>query len=162
MTLSILAPRAFVAITFQLMNNMNKLSRQSQLNELISHYDDEHCFIREAHVIYPTYLRQNPKSTIAPESRCGLRVHICNPDEKHPGLELVFLEVEQFHVESGQPFKLWGRVSEGMITMGFSCDKRPSVVAETCKFQELGLESWGAALRYSHDNIFDEGGFAAI
>ncbi len=144
------------------MNEMNKLYKQSQLDELLSIYNDEHCFIREAHVIYPTYLRRNPISTIAAESRFGLRIHICNPDEKHPGLELVFLDVDRFHTESGNPFKLWGKISDNMVMIGFSSDERPSIVARLCKFRELGLESWGPTLRYSYDNIFNEDGFATI
>lgn len=158
MTQLILDQKALGVTTFQ---SMNKLSTQAQLEDLISRYDDEHCFIREAHIISPTYIQKDTKATIAPESRFGLRVFICSPDEELPGLEFVFFEVEQFRVESCQPFRLWGNLSGSSITMGFLRDERPSVVAGICLFKEMGVDCWGAVLKYGYENLFDEGGFAA-
>jgi hypothetical protein len=97
--------------------------------------------------------------TVAPESSFGLRIWISSPEVKFPGIEFTFFGVREFALRSRQPFKLWGRISGGIISMGFSADECPSVVAEDCRFQEMCEDSWGSDLKWGRENIFDESGF---
>lgn len=143
------------------------LETQEQLDSLATRFgNDDDYFIREAHILSPSYVTSDGKFTVAPDSIGAVRLLISTQEEDRPGLEMLFHGVKEFRVDFRMPFALCGTVVRSHIndsleiTVCFAESGHSRVVAGSCFFQELGVDSWGYKLRYGHENLFDEGGIA--
>ena len=78
------------------MNNDEILiSSQAELDAVLSRFPWHDSFIREAHMLSPSYILTPERRLVAPDSLWGFRLLVCSADIHHPGLEFIFEEVDQ-------------------------------------------------------------------
>lgn len=141
---------------------MKLLQTQDQLNELIDSFSDEHCFVRECHLISPSYIKGESLATVAADSLPGVRILISCPSRESSGLELVLYDLEYFRMDFGLPFVMQGRVVPDKVQLSFSRSEDSLIVGKLCYYKVLGIDSLGAELKFGYESIYDDGGFPSL
>lgn len=86
-------------VTACLQETQMYVSNQSELDAEISAFPWHDSFVREAHVLCPSYTVPGHRSVVAPDSKWLLRLVICSQDEQFPGIEFIFDGVDGLSLE---------------------------------------------------------------
>lgn len=131
---------------------MRQIETQGDLNELLASFSWEDAFIREAHVLSPSYVRDRitAVSVVAPDSAPGLRVLVCAPDRRTPALELLFDGVEDVVLPFRVDLEPRGVVLRGRVEFSFSPTAR-AIIAQSVRCEAVGIEAWEERLRYGKE-----------
>ena len=145
------------------MNKFLAIETQQELNRLLSGINWEDSFIREGHLVFPTYVTSDGNNIVASGSALAARILVCTPKSRYEGIELLFEELEDFYLPSKVELKPVGRYSVGGVEFRFFGAEgtaiRSSKKIRYC-LVEQGCRGWDT--RYAYENIFDEGGFLVI
>ena len=79
---------------------MIKIDSQKDLDNLLLFPNWEDSFVREWYLLSPSYIHLNKQAIVSPDAAPIMRVLICTPEIKCPGIELFFEEVEEVYFSS--------------------------------------------------------------
>ena len=134
----------------------NQVDLDAELSRFIWH----DSFIREAHLLSPSYVVTGKRTVVAPDSLWGFRLLVCSADAEYPGIEFVFEEVEQIALSAMvdvEPYGVFG--TDGIDLFLTEGDQTP-IRAKRLRIRHLKADVWGVSARYSDDSLFDESGFS--
>jgi hypothetical protein len=135
------------------------VSNQSELDAELLAFPWHDSFVREAHVLCPSYTVPGRRSVVAPDSKWLLRLVICSQDEQFPGIEFIFEGVDGLSLESRVDLCPRGTIaSDGVVMFMTAIDVTP-IQAERLRIQRLSVETWGPSTRYCEVNQFDDQGY---
>jgi len=135
------------------------VNNQIELDAELADFPWHDSFVREAHVLSPSYVIPSSRGVAAPDSKWLLRLVICSQEEQHPGLEFVFEGVDEITLSSRVDLSPHGTVRDGEVVMFMTTFDTTPIRAERLRLERLGIEAWGLKTRYCEVNQFDDGGF---
>lgn len=136
-------------------------SEKTFRNKILSEVDWEHSFIREISVVSPSYILPD-YSVVAPDCLPCIRVFICSQSDNIQGLELMFVEAEEFSVGFSCDLNPNVYLSDGVVKWTFSDVVKTTITSKTLYYRVLSNDAWGKELRYGWEDVFDGGGTLAI
>lgn len=133
------------------------LTDQNKSQSIINDIDWEHSFVKDVHLISPTYLEGD--GVVAPDAAMFLRVCICIPENPSKWIEFTFEEVSMMNVSMKYDILPVINIKRNEVEFHLSCNECVSVKCKALKFRCLdtitngGLESF-----YSYETIFESTG----
>ena len=118
--------------------------------------DWSHSFIREVSIVSPSYILPDV-SMVAPDYLPSVRVFISSQSTDIPGLELLFVETEEFSVWFAGDLKPEIDISDTGVKWKFG-DSANTLISKSLYCRFLGDEAWGKDLRYGWEDVFDKAG----
>ena len=138
------------------------IESQSALDEILGDTDWDHTFIREAHLVSPSYIDVATGATYAPDMLPHFYVLICSCPSSPVALEFQFWNVEYVNIPCQQDVLPSGKVHHNYIEFWFlppwKAWSTPDLIARQLRISVLGREAHGWHLRYGKTNPFDEYG----
>lgn len=138
---------------------MIKINSQKDLEILLSLPNWEEAFIREWYLLSPSYIDPDNQGTVAPDSAPMMYVLICTSELNCPGIELLFIEVEQIYFAGVCALNPRARFRNDHVLFSFYGEGVSDIQSASLYYRILGKDCWGWNVRYGIKNIFDEGGF---
>jgi hypothetical protein len=128
---------------------MRLIETQRDMDEMLEFFLWEDAFIREAHVLSMSYVRDKVSdvSVVAPDVAPQLRVLVCAPDRRTPALELVFDGADNVMLPFCVDLEPKGVVSRDRVEFSFSPVVWP-IIAEQLHYELLDTSAWEDRLRY--------------
>ncbi len=127
---------------------------------LLLEVDWAHSFIREVSIVSPSYILPDA-SMVAPDCLPSVRVFVSSQSTVIPGLELLFVEAEEFSAWFAGDLSPEIDISDKCVKWKFS-DSSNRLISKSLYCRFLGDETWGKDLRYGWEEVFDSGGDLAI
>jgi hypothetical protein len=138
------------------------ISSQQQLDQLIARFDWSHAFVREAYLVSPSFViaqGERRRWTVRADALPSMKFLITSDSERHPALELFFIEVEDMGVWfGGGELAPSATCSERGIVWQFHKDLERLIRAAYLRYAFLDEAAWGNKLRYGWENFFDDAG----
>ena len=135
------------------------VSNQSELDAELSAFPWHDSFVREAHVLCPSYTVPGRRSVVAPDSKWLFRLVICSQDEQFPGIEFIFEGVDGLSLECRVDLDPRGTIADGEVVMFMTAVDATPIRAERLRIEHLGVEVWGPTVRYREVKQFDDRGY---
>lgn len=132
---------------------------QSDLDKIISDFPWHDSFVREAHVLSPSYVKRDGSGVVAFNSPWLFRVLVSSLDSNNPGIEFIFKDTDRVVLTSFVDLSPCGKVSENKIEMTFTDSDSTPILARGLEVNILDSSSWGYKTQYCVFDMFDEGGF---
>ncbi|GAA6140090.1 hypothetical protein NBRC116583_38370 [Arenicella sp. 4NH20-0111] len=123
--------------------------------------DWPHSFIREISVVSPSYILPDSRM-VAPDCLPSVRVFISSQSEIVAGLELLFVEVDEFAAWFTGDLSPNVNMFNEVVKWKFNESANASVTSKFLYFRFLGSDSWGKNLRYGWEDVFSDGGELSI
>ena len=117
----------------------------------------EDSFIREISVVSPSYILPDI-SVVAPNCLPSVRVFISSQSAEIPGIELLFVEVEELSVHFTDDLTPNVSVINGKIIWKFCDSLEAPIMSKSLYYRFLRDDTWGKGLRYGWEEVFDIGG----
>jgi hypothetical protein len=137
------------------------IQSQDQLEQLLKMFDWTDAFVREVHIVSPSYVNKvDSLGIMAADSSPTMRLLVTFPDEASPGLELTFEEVETVELVFRMDLNPIGNVErDGRVSLCLCLyDERklaglapPVIRAKTLRYTLLDQECWGPQPRYGRE-----------
>lgn len=135
-----------------------ELKNQEELDSFFSSIDWHHAFVREMHLVSPSYYLPDEKLTVAPDSKPDVFMLICTGDPKFRHVEIILMGVEQLNVPCDSELKPTGVMEKRKIKLLFSPVHRIETISCRVIVRPLGDEVSGWDLRYGISNPFNVSG----
>ena len=124
--------------------------------------DWSQSFIREISLVSPSYVLPDGHATVAPDCLPSARVFISSLSEDVPGIELLFIEVEDFFVWFGGDLNPNVEEFYNSVKWEFNDSITTPITCKSLYYRFLDSGSWGKNLRYGWEDVYDTGGELAI
>jgi len=124
--------------------------------------DWSHSFIREISLVSPSYILSEGRTTVAPDCLPSARVFISSSSVDTPGLELLFIEVDNFSVWFDGDLNPEISVSDDIAKFKFNRLMSAPTTCRSLYYRLLDNNTWGKDLRYGLEDIYDTGGELTI
>jgi hypothetical protein len=136
------------------------LNDQSELDMVLTSFPWHDAFVKEAHVLSPSYVAKSGAHVVAPNSLWTFRLLVCSSERTKPAIEFSFEETDQIILSSLVELQPHGIVnSDGVEIFMSTSDLRPIRAKRVWyRYLEAGTV-WGWQSHYGTENLFDEGGF---
>lgn len=129
--------------------------------KILEKVDWEHSFIREISMISPSYILPDI-SVVAPDCLPSIRVFISSQSQNIPGLEILFVEAKRFSSSFDEELDPCINISNNHVEWFFLRTSKSPIQSKFFYYRLLNNETWGRKLRYSWEDLFDEGGELSI
>jgi len=134
------------------------IENQAQAGELLRNFRWEDGFVRELHLVSPSYVTREPRSVVAWGAYPTARALITTQGAAPPAVELLFVGI--------QDLELWFRgdldpavsLEEGCVEWRFHKDSPSAVRCSSLRYAWPDPSCLGYALRYGREHVFDRGG----
>ncbi len=138
-----------------------RLDKYEEANNVLADIDWPHSFIREAHIVSPSYILPDSLGTVAPDYLPSARVFISSASRKIPGLELLFVETEEFSAWFNGELEPDISIFEDRVKWKFY-KFHASIVSKRLYYRFLEVNSWGRNLHYGWEDVYSEKGELVI
>ena len=139
-----------------------RLSNDDALKKrVLFEVDWAHSFIREISVVSPSYILPDA-SVVAPDCLPSVRVFISSQSMDIPGIELLFVDVEDISLLFASDLNPDVSISDGMVKWKFNDSVNAPIISKSIYCRFLSNDTWGKGLRYGWEVVFDDGGELSI
>jgi len=142
--------------------NWQEIHSDVELQEFLDSFDWHDAFIRESHLLSPSYVRPEDMGTVAPDALPVVRVLVTGPHPDCPSVELLFLEV----IEQGAILNVdlcpSGHMVESGIVWHFNRAFPTKLESKRFFYRFPGHECLGPGLVYGWEELFDKGGTLCV
>lgn len=138
---------------------MKKINSQEDFDQFVSIPDWADAFVRECYLLSPSFINTENQGLFAPNYPPTMKVLICIQDIDYPGIELLFVEVEDIILPFNRELDPFGKCYKNYLE--FSFIERESYVFR-CKeihYKMLDQACWGKKIRYGNESFYTEEGF---
>jgi hypothetical protein len=130
---------------------------QAQLDWMLSTFNWEDSFIREAHVASPSYI-DSKGGTTCPDCLPAARIIVVDRHSPHQAIEILFVETECVELSAGVYLNPIGHYSEREIVWKFSKHDQSGFRCRTMAYRYLGEQAGNPRLHYENTEIFSAQG----
>jgi hypothetical protein len=134
------------------------IKKQEDLDSILASVDWHHAFVRELHLVSPSYYLPEKRHTVAPDGKPDAFILICTGDPLCRHVELVFHEVERLSVLCNIDLNPFGVIQKDRVELVLSPIEKAGTVARSIDIRRLGDEGSGWDLRYGISNPFSKSG----
>jgi len=131
---------------------------QKDMDAAFAGVDWHHAFVRELHLVSPSYYAKGKGSTVAPDFLPDVSVLISTGDSSCRHVEVVLREVEVLSIPCNVDIQPTGVVKGSQARIRFAQHSDNVTIAKSAALNMLGDEGGGYALRYGISSQFDETG----
>jgi hypothetical protein len=135
------------------------MNQQENLNSILANIDWHHAFIRELHLVSPSYYDAEKEFTVAPDCKPDAFVLIFTGDLSCSHIELVFHEVEKLNIPCDMDICPTCIVKKDCVMVKFIPACINGTVARSLTITRLGDEGAGWNLRYGQVGPFNKSGY---
>jgi len=138
------------------------LDSHGKLQDVLSRFTWHDSFVREVHLVSPSYVTENGRGTVSAECLPCVRVLVTGIDRDCPGIELLFQHVSEFGAALDCDLEPSAELKERQVHWRFNAALPHTIVSERLVCQFLDESSWGPSMRYGWEELFDGEGNARL
>lgn len=138
---------------------MKKIDSQEDLDVFVSIPDWADAFVRECYILSPSYIYSISTGVFAPDALPTLKVLICTQDIECPGIELMFVEIENIVLIFNCDMCPNGKYHNNHLDFSFSQATGSAFRCKEMYYRILDQKCWDTTIRYGKENFYTEEGF---
>jgi hypothetical protein len=120
---------------------MRKVNSQDDIDIIVSTPDWDDAFIRESYILSPTNVAD--QGIVAYEVPPTIKMLICTPNSRCPGIELIFVDVEHIYLSFRSDLETNGKYKNGYIDFSFTKSNPTEIRCREMYYNFLDQSCWG-------------------